>query len=86
MHYLLLLLNVESTFENEIVLIGKVEQLATLELFPLCKLNLEDKGTGGANENASRKNYINFIIAPSIYVIQKWLHTGMGWGYFLVKG
>ena len=68
MHYVLLLLNVESTFEIEIVLIGKIEQLATLELFPLRKLNLEDKGAGGANENASWKNYINFIMAPSIYV------------------
>ena len=43
MHYVLLLLNVESTFEIEIVFIGKIEQLATLELFPLRKLNLESK-------------------------------------------
>ena len=53
--------NIESTFEIEIVLIAKIEQLTKQKLFPSRKLNLEGKSTGDANEKASLKNDINFI-------------------------
>ena len=48
--------NIESTFETEIVLIAKIEQLTKQKLFPSRKLNLEGKSTGDANEKASLKN------------------------------
>ena len=35
--------NIESTFEIEIVLIAKIEQLTKQKLFPSRKLNLEGK-------------------------------------------
>ena len=50
-----ILSNIESTFEIEIVLIAKIEQLTKQ------KLNLEGKSTGDANEKASLKNDVNFI-------------------------
>ena len=40
---------------KRIVLISKIEQLTKQKLFPSYKLNLEEKSTGGANENASPK-------------------------------
>ena len=49
------LYNIESTFEIEIVLVAKIEQLTKQKLFPSCKLNLERKSTGDANEKASLK-------------------------------
>lgn len=53
--------NIESTFEIEIVLIAKIEQLTKQKLFPSRKPNLEGKSTSDANEKASLKNDINFI-------------------------
>ena len=68
----LVLLNVQGSFEMEIVLI---EQLVKQKLFPWCKLNSEEKSRGGENENASLKNDTNFILAPFINARQKWLLT-----------
>jgi len=53
----------------EIVLIAKIEQLTKQKkkLFHSLKLDLGEKGTGDANENASLKNDIIFIMASFIY-------------------
>ena len=70
-----ILLNVESTFEMEIVLIAKIEQLTKQKRFLSRKLKLEEKSTGSVNENASPKNVIHFIAAPFIYTKHKWLFS-----------
>ena len=58
------------------MLIAKIEQLTKQKnLFHSLKLNLGEKGTGGANENASLKNDISFIMASFIYAKQRWLLT-----------
>ena len=54
----------KDTFAIEIVLMPKIEQLVKQKLFRSYKLNSEEKSTGSANENASMKNDINFIVAP----------------------
>ena len=41
-------------------------------------LNLGEKNSGGENKKGSLKNDINFILAPLIYVKQKWLLTHWG--------
>ena len=68
-----ILLNVESTFEMEIVFIAKIEQLTKQKRFLSGKLKLEEKSTGSVNENASPKNVIHFIATPFIYTKHKWL-------------
>ena len=68
-----ILLNGESTFEMEIVLIAKIEQLTKQKRFLSRKLKLEEKSTGSVNENASPKNVIHFIAALFIYTKHKWL-------------
>ena len=60
-------------FKIENVLVTKIELLTKQKLFSSCKLNLEEKGTGGANESTSLKDDLNFIVAPFIFANQKCL-------------
>ena len=60
-------------FEIENVLVTKIELLTKQKLFSSCKLNLEEKSAGGANENTSLKDDLNFIVAPFVFANQKCL-------------
>ena len=67
------LLNVESTFGIEIVVIAK--DIAPNEAKAVSfRSNFEEKGIGGPNGNVSLKNDINFIVSLT-YARQKWLLT-----------
>ena len=60
------------------MLIAEIVLLTRQKLFPSRKINLEERKTGGTNENSSLKRLksdINVIVAPFIYAKQKWLLT-----------
>ena len=54
-------------------LVTKIEVLMKQKLFSSRKLNLEEESAGGANERASLKNDLNFIVAPFIFAKKKCL-------------